>query len=867
MGRAAAGPASPARRAMPAAGRRRRSVPCASMSEVTVSGPTQVMRAGQSRTAVVSLTSASASSAAADHLAARARSRARPARRRRPRDPASAAATAPSGSGDDDDDRQRPAGPGDVGEPADAGLAERVGERPIGGRGQDHGGDGHGAECTRAEAPTALPSTSVGQSAVPSTEEPRRPVPDAATPDHRPDARPRRVRADLRNVAIVAHVDHGKTTLVDAMLRQTGAFRSNQAVVDRVMDSGDLEREKGITILAKQTTVDHAGVRLNIVDTPGHADFGGEVERSLLMVDSVLLLVDAAEGPLPQTRYVLQKAMARRLPVVVAINKIDRGDARPAEVLDDDLRAVHGPRRRRAPDRVPGRLHERQGGHGDARRWPSPATDLRPLLDLLVEVTPPPTYTPDHPLQLLVTNLSANDYVGRMAVGRIWNGTIRIGQRISVVREEADDTAGTDRTRPDGDPDRHRDQPADRARHRPRRHRGGRPGRHRQRRRAARGDDRRHADRSGRSAAAAAARRRRADAADDVRGQHLAAGRSRGQVRHQPPDQGPPREGGPRQRLDRGPARPNSSEAFEVRGRGELQLAVLIEQMRREGFELTASRPEVLLRDGRRRDPGAVRADHDRHPARLHRRGPDRDGRAQGPARADDDRRRRPRPDGVRAAGPRADRLPRPAADRHARHGAAPPDRRGLRAVGRRGDPPHERRARRPTGPGRRNAYGLFNLEQRSELFIGAGVEVYEGMIVGENTRSGDMDVNPTKEKKLTNIRTHSHDESLRLTPPRPITLETALEFIAADELVEVTPLNRSGCASGRSRSTTVVARPAAPTTSAVAEREAASGRLALRRAGQVELGVYDRPRCRSTSTTRRRPRSAARSSTRCCRS
>src|SRR4029079_8111066 len=253
---------------------------------------------------------------------------------------------------------------------------------------------------------------------------------------------PSATRNDLRNVAIVAHVDHGKTTLVDAMLRQTGTFRSNEAVVDRVMDSMDLEREKGITILAKQTTVDHEGVRLNIVDTPGHADFGGEVERSLLMVDSVLLLVDAAEGPLPQTRYVLQKAMARRLPVIFAINKIRRGDARPEVVLDDiyelfmdlgaDAHQIEFP------------IVYTNAKAGTATRdLHQPGTDLRPLLDLLVEVTPPVTYTPGHPLQLLVTNLSANEYVGRMAVGRIWNGRIRTGQRISVVRDEADDTAGS----------------------------------------------------------------------------------------------------------------------------------------------------------------------------------------------------------------------------------------------------------------------------------------------------------------------------------------------------------------------------------------------------------------------------------------
>src|SRR5207249_3245216 len=249
------------------------------------------------------------------------------------------------------------------------------------------------------------------------------------------------VRRDLRNVAIVAHVDHGKTTLVDAMLRQTGTFRPNEAVVDRVLDSGDLEREKGITILAKQTTVDHAGIRLNIVDTPGHADFGGEVERSLLMVDSVLLLVDAAEGPLPQTRYVLQKAMARHLPVVVALNKIDRGDARPADVLDEvyELFIDLGADEHQIEFPV---VYTNAKAGTATRSLDEPATDLRALLDVLVAVTPPPTYVEGHPLQLLVTNLAANDYVGRMAVGRIWNGRIRTGQRITVLREEADDTSG-----------------------------------------------------------------------------------------------------------------------------------------------------------------------------------------------------------------------------------------------------------------------------------------------------------------------------------------------------------------------------------------------------------------------------------------
>ena len=243
------------------------------------------------------------------------------------------------------------------------------------------------------------------------------------------------VRLDLRNIAIVAHVDHGKTTLVDAMLRQTGAFRANQALVDRVMDSGDLEREKGITILAKQTTVDYDGVRLNIVDTPGHADFGGEVERTLLMVDAILLLVDAAEGPLPQTRYVLQKAMARHLPVVVALNKIDRSDARPAEVLDAVYELFMDLGANAAQIEFP--VVYTNARLGTATRDPAvPGTDLRPLFDLLIELTPPPTFTPGHPLQLLVTNLSANEYVGRMAVGRIWNGSIRLGQRLVVVRAD-----------------------------------------------------------------------------------------------------------------------------------------------------------------------------------------------------------------------------------------------------------------------------------------------------------------------------------------------------------------------------------------------------------------------------------------------
>jgi GTP-binding protein len=402
-------------------------------------------------------------------------------------------------------------------------------------------------------------------------------------------------RDELRDIAIVAHVDHGKTTLVDAMLRQTGTFRANEQVVDRVLDSGDLEREKGITILAKQTTVDHDGIRLNIVDTPGHADFGGEVERSLLVVDSVLLLVDAAEGPLPQTRYVLQKAMARRLPVVVAVNKIDRQDARPDEVLDAiyelfiDLGA--------SDEQIEFPVVFTNAKTGTATLdLASPGTDLRPLLDTLVRVTPPPRHVPGHPLQLLVTNLSANDYVGRMAVGRIRNGTIRLGQRITVIRDEADDTAGS------VDPGRTVTLTGTVTALQ-----------------TAKGIERVDIEEAGPGDIVSVAGLPEVtigdtitDPADprplprlDVDAPTL---RMTFGVNTSPLAGREGRYVTSRQikaRLDREvlgnvsiEVYPTSSgDTFEVRGRGELQLAVLIEQMRREGFELTVSRPEVILHE------------------------------------------------------------------------------------------------------------------------------------------------------------------------------------------------------------------------------------------------------------------------------
>jgi GTP-binding protein len=593
------------------------------------------------------------------------------------------------------------------------------------------------------------------------------------------------VRLDLRNIAIVAHVDHGKTTLVDAMLRQTGAFRANQALVDRVMDSGDLEREKGITILAKQTTVDFDGIRLNIVDTPGHADFGGEVERTLLMVDAILLLVDAAEGPLPQTRYVLQKAMARHLPVVVALNKIDRSDARPAEVLDAVYELFMDLGADAAQIEFPVVYTNARLGTA-TRDLAIPGTDLRPLFDLLIELTPPPTFTPGHPLQLLVTNLSANEYVGRMAVGRIWNGSIRLGQRLTVVRADEDSTDGSVE-----------------------------PGR--------------TTVLSGTVTSLQTAHGiERIEIAEATAGDIVSVAGlpdvTIGDTLTDPADPRPlarldvdaptlrmtfgvntsplaGREGKfvtsrqIRARLDREILgnvsievhATDSGDTFEVRGRGELQLAVLIEQMRREGFELQASRPEVILRtiDGETQEPyeritidippdyiGEVQAALAGRKGRLEQMSTDQDGRVRMefivPVRGLIGYRGQLLTESRGTAlmhqigegyGPWAGEVT------HRTSGVIVADRQGLS-----------------------NAYGLFNLQERAALFIGAGEQVYEGMIVGENSRPGDMDVNATKEKKLTNIRTHAHDEALRLTPPRPLTLESAIEFISVDELVEVTP-------------------------------------------------------------------------------
>jgi len=580
-------------------------------------------------------------------------------------------------------------------------------------------------------------------------------------------------RADLRNVAIVAHVDHGKTTLVDAMLQQSGAYRANQEVVDRVMDSLDLEREKGITILAKQTAVDFRGVRVNIVDTPGHADFGGEVERTLRMVDAVLLLVDASEGPLPQTRYVLRKALAMRLPVVVCVNKVDRADARPAEVVHEveelflDLDADE--------DQIGFPILYTNARTGRAGLRPDElAGDLGPLFEAIVATTPAPTYEPGHPLQFLVTNLDADPYVGRLAVGRVWQGELRLGDRVVVAkgdgtlvpakvtkllgatglsRSEVEEAGPGDIVAVAGlgdvtvgetvaDPDDPRPLPLVTI------------------------DEPSLSMQFGSNTSPFAGNE----------GTYLTS-------RHL------------KERLDREALGnvsirvlpTDSPDTFELQGRGELQLAVLVEQMRREGYELQVSKPEVITRtvDGRVHEPyEAVTLDvpeefvgvltqslslrkgrmtnmvnHGTGWVRLEFRVPARGLVGFRSALLTETK-------GTAILHHLFDGYDEWAGEIHHRlTGVLVADRIGV-----------------TTG------YALDQLQERGELFVGPGTEVYEGMVVGENARADDIDVNPTREKQKTNMRTHAADEAIRLVPPRQLSLEQALEFIAVDELVEVTP-------------------------------------------------------------------------------
>jgi GTP-binding protein len=530
------------------------------------------------------------------------------------------------------------------------------------------------------------------------------------------------IRDDLRNLAIVAHVDHGKTTLVDAMLRQSGVFRANQEVVERVMDSMDLEREKGITILAKQTAVDFGDVRINVVDTPGHADFGGEVERTLLMVDAILLLVDASEGPLPQTRYVLSKALARRLPAIVCINKVDRADARPDEVvreveelfldLDADEHQIG----------FPVLFSDARAGRAGWRP-DELADDLAPLLQAIVETTPPPSYEPGHPLQFLVTNLDADPYVGRLAVGRLWHGEVEVGETVT-------------------DPDDPRPLPVIAI------------------------DEPSISMRFGVNTSPFAGRD-----GQFLTGRHL------------------------KERLDR-EALGNvsvrvlpteSPDTFEVQGRGELQLAILVEQMRREGYELEVSNPEVITRteNGRVLEPyEAVTLDVPEEFVGVV---------TQGLAV----RKGRMRDMVNHGTGWARLEFRVPARGLIGFRSTLLTETRGTALLHHLFDgydewagPIHHRLVGALVADrvGTTTAYALGQLQDRGELFLGPGVEVYQGMVIGANSRTDDIDVNPTREKQKTNMRTHAADEAIRLVPPRLLSLEQAIEHVNSDELVEVTP-------------------------------------------------------------------------------
>ena len=577
----------------------------------------------------------------------------------------------------------------------------------------------------------------------------------------------------IRNIAIIAHVDHGKTTLVDAMLRQSGIFRANQEVVDRVMDSNELERERGITILAKNTAVFYHDTKINIVDTPGHSDFGGEVERALKMVDGVMLLVDASEGPLPQTRYVLGKALEAKLPPIVVINKIDRPDARAQEVLNEiydlfiDLDA--------AEDQLDFPVLYTNAKLGTATSKPDqPGENLQPLFEAVVKTVPEPAGDPKNTLQVLVANLDYSDYLGRLAIARVFNGTLRTGdevgiakldgslqkvkitklfsfkglQRVDISETELGDivavagvtgiTIGetiTHAETPEPLPHITIDEPT--------------------------------------------------IAMQFTVNTSPFAGREGQYVTSR----------NLRERLDKElltnvsikVEETGTTDAFKVMGRGELQLSILIEMMRREGYELAVGKPEIVTKqiNGKLMEPvemltvdipeefvGVVIEKLGMRKAEMQKMHNHGYGRVRMefkvPSRG--------------LIGLRSELLT---------------DTRGTIVMNSLfagytewlGEIPH-----RLTGalvadrPGATTAYALWGLQERGELFAGPGQEVYEGMIIGENSRDNDLDVNCVREKKLTNMRASTADEAIRLVPFRPLNLEQAIEFIADDELVEVTP-------------------------------------------------------------------------------
>ena len=580
-------------------------------------------------------------------------------------------------------------------------------------------------------------------------------------------------RHDLRNVAIIAHVDHGKTTLVDAMLRETGAFRANQEVVDRVMDSMDLEREKGITILAKQTSIKYDGVKINIVDTPGHADFGGEVERGLAMVDGVVLLVDAAEGPLPQTRFVLRKALESDLPIIVVLNKIDRPDARPDEVIDEiyelflDLDAKES--------QIDFPIVYASAKHG----WAGldvgkQGEDLRPLFDAILEHIPAPRFEEGHPFQALVTNIDGSAYLGRLAICRIANGTVRKGQSVAwcktdgsigkgkvaeilitsvLSRQETNEAGPGEIVAIAGFPD----------------------------------------ITIGETLADASDPRPLPVLTVDEPSLSMTFGVNTSPLAGREGNKLTARQ--IKSRLDSelvgnvsirvlNTARPDT---WEVQGRGELALAVLIETMRREGFELTVGKPQVLTREiaGRVHEP-VERLEIDM-PEEFF--GPVTQTLAQ--RKGSLDQVINHGTGWVRMTyfipsrgliGIRTELLTQTKGTAIINHGFE------------RWEPWAGEMRNRSNGSlvadrsGVSTAYALLNLQERGTLFIGPSEDLYEGMLIGENSRTDDMDVNPTKEKKLTNIRSSTAEEFVRLTPPLRMTLEAALEYINEDECVEATP-------------------------------------------------------------------------------
>jgi GTP-binding protein len=577
----------------------------------------------------------------------------------------------------------------------------------------------------------------------------------------------------IRNVAIIAHVDHGKTTLVDAMFRQSGIFRENEPVAERAMDSNELERERGITILAKATGVRYGGVKINIVDTPGHSDFGGEVERALKLVDGVMLLVDASEGPLPQTRYVLMKALEARLPPIVVINKIDRPDARIQEVLNEvydlfiDLDATE--------EQLDFPVVYSNARAGVAKLDPAAeSSDLRPLFETILARIPAPQGDPDGPLQLLVANLDYSDYLGRLAIGRVFNGTLRHGDEVCIAKLDG----AMQRTRITKLYSFEGLKRVDEV--------IGRPG----------------------------------DILAIAGVEGITIGETVTDAENPAPL--PPiqideptiamtftintspfagREGtfvtsrNLRERLEKElltnvsirVEEAGAPDSFKVMGRGELQLAILIEMMRREGYELAVGKPEILTRtvNGKLCEPverlvvdcpetyvGVVIEKLGARKGKMERMINHGSGRVRleflAPSRG--------------LIGLRSEMLT---------------DTRGTAIMNSlfhgyiewQGDIPT-----RPTGslvadrPGKATAYALFNLQERGEMFVAPGADVYEGMIVGENAKNADLNVNIVKEKKLTNMRASTADEAIRLVPPRLLNLEQAIEFVREDEWVEVTP-------------------------------------------------------------------------------